>query len=657
MAWACSPRWRSTASRTISGALWTRPTASASPSSWMWSTTTSAPTATTSSSIPATISPIATPTNGARPSISMARIPRPVREWVVTNAAYWAVEYHLDGLRLDATQQIFDASAENIMTALANRMRAAAHPRQVVIVAENEAQQTRTGAARRAAAATASTRLWNDDFHQVARVAVTGHNDAYYSDYRGRAQEFISTVKYGYLFQGQRYTWQAKRRGSPAWGLDPWQFVTYIQNHDQIANSGNGERLHQLTSPGRYRAITALLLLAPRTPDAFPGSGICGLEPVHLLRRSQRRRARRPSQAKAASSSWRNSRTWPNPRCGRTIRIPPTRSPSNAAKLDFAERQTHIGAYRLHRDLLKLRREDGVIPAQRAHGVDGAVLGEEALLLRFFGQDGNDRLLLVNLGLDLRLDPAPEPLLAPPEECVWELLWSSEDPAYGGTGTAARRQPRRVAHSRTCRGGVAPGPSKGEMADLIRVLPRRDLRNPEVDRHLTEEWLVTNGLGGYASGTVSGAITRRYHGLLMAALPNPAGPHDDAQRALRTAAPSRSQRGLHRRRRAGRHHSRAHPPGGPSSAWRPASPSGATKSMASCSKSACSCPTARTRYISPITCSPVRQTAPRPAALHSFPIARRPGERRRPSKYVLTVSEDQFEITLAGRVAASCACG
>src|SRR5437899_8515507 len=39
----------------------------------------------------------------------------------------------------------------------------------------------------------------------------------------------------------------------------------------------------------------------------------------------------------------------------------------------------------------------------------------------------------------------------------------------------------------------------------------------------SEEWLVTNGLGGYASGTVSGAITRRYHGLLIAALPNPLG--------------------------------------------------------------------------------------------------------------------------------------
>jgi hypothetical protein len=47
------------------------------------------------------------------------------------------------------------------------------------------------------------------------------------------------------------------------------------------------------------------------------------------------------------------------------------------------------------------------------------------------------------------------------------------------------------------------------MADLIRVLPKRELQDPDWDPHLREEWLVTNGLGGYASGTVRGAITRR----------------------------------------------------------------------------------------------------------------------------------------------------
>jgi maltooligosyltrehalose trehalohydrolase len=68
--------------------------------------------------------------------------------------------------------------------------------------------------------------------------------------------------------------------------------------------------------------------------------------------------------------------------------------------------------------------------------VDGAVLGDEAFALRFFGDgdESEDRLLVVNLGRDLKLDRAPEPLLAPPEDRRWTLAWSSEDPRYGGAG-------------------------------------------------------------------------------------------------------------------------------------------------------------------------------------------------------------------------------
>jgi maltooligosyltrehalose trehalohydrolase len=69
--------------------------------------------------------------------------------------------------------------------------------------------------------------------------------------------------------------------------------------------------------------------------------------------------------------------------------------------------------------------------------MDGAVLGPEAFVLRFFSEHGNDRLLIVNLGRDLHLAQAPEPLLAPPQEQQWQTLWSSEEPRYGGCGTAA----------------------------------------------------------------------------------------------------------------------------------------------------------------------------------------------------------------------------
>jgi maltooligosyltrehalose trehalohydrolase len=82
-----------------------------------------------------------------------------------------------------------------------------------------------------------------------------------------------------------------------------------------------------------------------------------------------------------------------------------------------------------------MRRQDVVFSAPRPGGVDGAVLGLQAFVLRYFGTHGDDRLLVVNLGPNLHLDPAPEPLLAPPPHMEWETLWSSEDPRYGGLGS------------------------------------------------------------------------------------------------------------------------------------------------------------------------------------------------------------------------------
>jgi len=107
-------------------------------------------------------------------------------------------------------------------------------------------------------------------------------------------------------------------------------------------------------------------------------------------------------------------------------------------KLDLSERERHAACYALHRDLLRLRREDPVFRAQGKGFLDGAVLGPEAFVIRFFGgfseKAGEDRLLLVNLGTDLDLEPVPEPLLAPLTGSRWRMLWSSEEPRYGGNG-------------------------------------------------------------------------------------------------------------------------------------------------------------------------------------------------------------------------------
>jgi len=356
----------------------------------------------------------------------------PVREFFLTNAAYWIEEFHLDGLRLDATQQIFDQSPENIVTAIGKRVREAAHGRKTIVVAENEPQDTNLVRPTKDGGSGLDG-LWNDDFHHSAMVALTGRSEAYYTDYLGTPQEFLSMLKYGYLYQGQRYKWQKKRRGSPGLHLPPAGFVLYIQNHDQIANSGRGERIQFLTSPGRLRAMTALMLLAPGTPMLFQGQEFGASSPFHYFSDHDPELAKLVKEGRALSVH--QFRSLDTLEMQSYLPDPGNPSVFERCKLDFGERERHRPLYDLHKDLLRLRRETKVFRAQKPGGLDGSVLAAECLLLRFFDDAGDDRLLVVNLGRDLHLDPAPEPLLAPPEGMRWQVLWSSEDPKYGGTGT------------------------------------------------------------------------------------------------------------------------------------------------------------------------------------------------------------------------------
>jgi maltooligosyltrehalose trehalohydrolase len=356
----------------------------------------------------------------------------PVREFFLSNARYWVEEFHFDGLRLDATQSIKDDSPEHFMAALTREVRDAARGRATVVVGENEPQQThlllppeRGGYG--------LDGLWNDDFHHSAMVALTGRSEAYYSDYRGAPQEFVSSAKYGFLYQGQRYKWQRHRRGTPTYGLAPQVFINFLQNHDQVANSARGLRAHQQTSPGRLRAMTALALLLPGTPMLFMGQEFAASAPFNyfadhepeLAEKVRRGRAEFLAQFRSVATSETRTRL-PDPAAPETF---------ERCKLDLSERDSHREVYGLHRDLLALRRSDAVFSAQEPRGVDGAVLGREAFVLRYFGDAGDDRLLVVNLGADLGLNPAPEPLLAPPPGKVWRTIWSSEAYAYGGTGT------------------------------------------------------------------------------------------------------------------------------------------------------------------------------------------------------------------------------
>lgn len=354
----------------------------------------------------------------------------PVREFFLTNTTYWIDEFHLDGLRVDATQQMYDSSPRHIIACITECARQAAGNRSIFMVAENEPQQV-TCLQPLQQGGYGFDAAWNDDFHHSAHAAVTGYNEAYYSEYRGSPQELVSAVKWGYLYQGQRYYWQGKRRGTCSREIKRSSFVNFIQNHDQIANSAWGHRIHQLTSPGSYRAITTLLLLAPGTPMLFQGQEFAASAPflyfadlgADIAGKVRAGRVEFLSQFTNIASK----------EVIHSLDNPATPATFERSRLDLGERQRHRKIYAMHRDLLKLRRQDPVFSAGSTSSIEGAVLGAEGFLIRFFHQ-GDERLLLVNLGRELILRPAPEPLLAPPPEGVWKIAWSSESPEYGGSG-------------------------------------------------------------------------------------------------------------------------------------------------------------------------------------------------------------------------------
>jgi maltooligosyltrehalose trehalohydrolase len=354
----------------------------------------------------------------------------PVREFFITNGRYWIEEFHFDGFRFDATQSIHDESEEYIVGAIGRAARGAAGKRSILLFAENEREEAKL-IRTRAQGGDDLDGVWNDDWHHSAVVALTGRNEAYYTDYRGCPQEFISAAKYGYLYQGQPYSWQEAPRGYPSLDLKPEAFVSFLENHDQVSNSATGDRLRLQTSPGRYRAMTALLLLGPWTPLLFQGEEFGASTPFvyfsevgdEKLREAVKKGrfeflAQFPSAASAEV----------------TLAVPYEIETFRRCKLDWSERERNHAFSNLHRDLIKLRHEDSRLCQQSKGRIDGAVLRSESFVLRYFDEGIDDRLLIVNLGGREELTSVPEPLLAPPADCTWEILWTSESQHYGGPG-------------------------------------------------------------------------------------------------------------------------------------------------------------------------------------------------------------------------------
>lgn len=356
------------------------------------------------------------------------------RDFIIGNACYWIREFHLDGFRLDATQSIFDASPIHLLAELTQRARAAAQPRRIIIIAENESQ-CGEHLLPIDAGGFGIDAMWNDDFHHSARVALTGGRDGYFHDYSGRAQEFLSCIRRGFLFQGQWYGWQKQARGSPLHGRGASACIIFLQNHDQVGNTFTGARIHLSCAAARYRALLALTLLAPQTPMLFMGQEFGSSAVFNFFADHTEKLSRQIHAGRREFIS--QFQAYADPIVQALIPDPSAEQTFLNSKLDWSECERNSGVFALHRDLLRLRARDPVISRQEVDAIDGATLSEHSLVLRWFDAEHGDRLLLVNIDRELLPGSIAEPLLAPPRGNGWQVLWSSESPEYGGHGSIA----------------------------------------------------------------------------------------------------------------------------------------------------------------------------------------------------------------------------
>ena len=318
----------------------------------------------------------------------------PVAAFFRENALMWLRDYRVDGLRFDAVHAIGNPA---FLDQMAHDIRAELPGREIHFVLENEHNEAdRLGQGLYDA-------QWNDDFHNVLHVLLTGETDAYYTDFADRpAERLARCLAEGFIYQGEASANQdGKRRGSPSGHLRPTAFVSFLQNHDQIGNRAMGERLTLLTSKEKLRAATALLLLGPQIPLLFMGDESGSQTPFlfftdfHDDLADAVREGRRKEFAKFAAFADEAARERiPDPNAQATFTTSRPQPGPDAAEWEA-----------LYRKLIDLRTRLIVPRLKGAKSLGARVLGEKAVAASWQLSDG----AVLSLALDLGDEPAPLP--------------------------------------------------------------------------------------------------------------------------------------------------------------------------------------------------------------------------------------------------------
>ncbi|MDP9349313.1 MAG: malto-oligosyltrehalose trehalohydrolase [Gemmatimonadota bacterium] len=369
---------------------------------------------------------------------------RAVRDFVVRNAVHWAEEYHMDGLRLDATHAIIDDSPVHVLTEVVERVRATLpRERHFVFIAEDERNERRLITPVEEGGVGIDG-VWADDFHHQMRRLTAGDSESYFADFSGTTEDVAATLRKGWFYEGQLSRNHGARRGAPAEGLAPPKFVHHIQNHDQVGNRAMGDRLSDAVPLPVYRAASALLLLSPYTPMLWMGQEWAASTPFQYFTDHPAELGKLVTEGRREEFGKFSAFSDPEMR----EKIPDPQSPETfrRSKLRWEEvaEAPHAGILALYRELLMLRCTHPALRERARESFTAAAFGEQVLVLRRSAPDGSALLLVCSLGEGARLELSGQET-RPPVGPGWELLLSTEEGRFGGEeGEVAHLSPDGV---------------------------------------------------------------------------------------------------------------------------------------------------------------------------------------------------------------------
>ena len=351
---------------------------------------------------------------------------RPVRDFFIENALHWIHEYHLDGLRLDATHALVDESPRHFLAELADRVRAAAPPvRRVELIAEDD-RNLAALVRPRAENGFGLDAVWADDFHHQVRRLLAGDRDGYYADYEDRVEDLTTILRRGWLYSGRFSAHARGPRGTPPDGLAPRRFVFCLQNHDQIGNRAHGERLNASIDAAALRAATVLLLTAPQTPLLFMGQEWGASTPFLYFTDHEPGLGAKVTEGRRREFS--AFADFADPAARESIPDPQARETFERSRLVWEERVAVAarGLLRLHSALLRLRRVELSIPDEAA-ALAWTLPNRNGVALHRSGAR-RPHLVLVQLRAAARIELSALDLPRP--QARWRAVLTTEDAAY-----------------------------------------------------------------------------------------------------------------------------------------------------------------------------------------------------------------------------------